>query len=202
MTKNTSRTKKTTAHQVRLLLIAVVALAVVGLGIYVTQKPGVLQSWGIAWFNHNTVSETPDDKAEQSNPPEKHPEKEPVEDVPAELANELQGEGMDQESVATGDLNEVVRSSRAIDKWGLRPPAFIISHSAYASEETARQIKEKLMKDNGLNANYFWIPDYVEGGKELYKVYIGPLDSWEEANDFLALIKDDLNTNAYVEKIK
>lgn len=79
-------------------------------------------------------------------------------------------------------------------------PFYIISISAYSQKYQA--LKEaKDLKNEGLSGNFMWIPDYQEGGKKLYKVYIGPFKNKNEASNARELVKDQFK-GCYVQTIK
>lgn len=86
------------------------------------------------------------------------------------------------------------------EKWGLTLPCYVISHSAYSTEETAKQIKSK-MTQKGFKSGYFYIPDLQPGGKPLFKVFVGPFNSREDAEKILNSVKKE-NTVAYVAKLE
>ena len=51
----------------------------------------------------------------------------------------------------------------------------------------------------GYDAGIYWIPKYFTGGRELFKVYVGPYKTPEEAQAILPAIKK-LQPDAYVMK--
>ena len=87
-----------------------------------------------------------------------------------------------------------------INKWGLRRPCFVISHSAYTKEPSAEKVTEKLF-DMGFNSGYYWIPDYKPGGKKLFKVYVGPYQTRKDAKAMLSAVKK-IQPDAYITKVK
>lgn len=82
------------------------------------------------------------------------------------------------------------------NKWGLKLPCFVISHSAYSTEDQAQKIKSELAQ-KGFRSGYYYIPDFEKGGKPLYKVYVGPFDTRNDAEKLLASVKKE-QKGAYV----
>ena len=117
---------------------------------------------------------------------------------------EIDDQNTEPESVDTrADIEPVKKEPKAIinsAKWGLQLPCFVISHSAYSTEETAKQIKAK-MSQKGFKTGYFYIPDLQPGGKPLFKVFVGPFNSREDAEKILASLKKD-NSAAYVTRLE
>jgi hypothetical protein len=95
---------------------------------------------------------------------------------------------------------KVVENSHKIDKWGLKRPCYIISYGAFSVESTAQAEVEKLTKSR-FETGYFWIPDYVGQGKELYKVYVGPFVTRADAESRLPDVKKK-KSKAYIEKLE
>lgn len=85
------------------------------------------------------------------------------------------------------------------DKWGLKRPCYIVSHSAFYTEKYSK-IETAKLKDMGYNVGYYWIPDYRRGGNTFFKVYFGPFNSWQEAEQMLPEVKK-LKADAYVMKV-
>lgn len=100
------------------------------------------------------------------------------------------------------DEEPVTEESATINsvKWGLELPCYVISHSAYSTEQTAKQIKAK-MTQKGFKVGYFYIPDLQPGGKPLFKVFVGPFTSRQDAEKILVSVKKE-NSAAYVTKLE
>ncbi|MFW5850699.1 MAG: SPOR domain-containing protein [Bacteroidota bacterium] len=121
-------------------------------------------------------------------------------------------ENIDEENVEKKDVSEeeVVNAitkdlqktqqkysgSSQIPTTKIETPSWIIGYASVSNNNNA--IKSvKSLRDKGYSAGYFWIPDYTEGGPDLFKVYIGPFNSKAEAQNLLPTIKE-LVPNAYV----
>jgi len=76
----------------------------------------------------------------------------------------------------------------------------IVSLAASSKESNAQAEAERYKQKGFSNANYYFIPDLEPGGKELYKVYLGPFDSNEEVRQAMAKLKG-VNDNAYIYKM-
>ena len=90
---------------------------------------------------------------------------------------------------------KVERSNQLYEK-----PFHIISISAYSKKEPAMDEASQI-NDKGLSGNFMWIPDYQDGGKELYKVYIGPFNNRKEAESAKELVKPHFK-GCYVQSFK
>jgi hypothetical protein len=78
----------------------------------------------------------------------------------------------------------------------IETPSWIIGYASVSINNNAiRSVKS--LRDKGYSAGYFWIPDYTQGGPDLFKIYIGPFDSKAEAQNLLPTIKE-LVPKAYV----
>lgn len=82
----------------------------------------------------------------------------------------------------------------------LPKPSWIISFGAFKSKELAEKNVQKL-QNKGFAAGYFWIPDYVPGGTEYFKVYVGPFTSKEEAKAKIEAVHK-LSIDAYFQLIQ
>jgi len=81
----------------------------------------------------------------------------------------------------------------------LSRPAWIISVSSVAKESIAIA-RTKELRATGKTADYYWIPDYVNGGNEYFKVFVGPFSTEDEAQNYLS--RHTLTDDAYVLKVK
>ncbi len=77
--------------------------------------------------------------------------------------------------------------------------SFIICISAEKTEQLAKKSLENL-NINGIEGGYLWIPDIQHGGKQLYRVYAGPLPTKSEADHLLKKISE-LFPDAYISKL-
>jgi cell division septation protein DedD len=89
--------------------------------------------------------------------------------------------------------------SKQKKNWGLSLPCYIISHSAFSNESIAKAEKKKLTS-LGFKSDYYWIPDITPGGKELYKVYVGPYKNQKDADKVISSVKK-IKPTAYVQQI-
>jgi len=112
------------------------------------------------------------------------------------LPKDAEKEGMNSEDLDDKDIT----TPDEIDKWGVKRPSFIISHSAYSTRESAEKIKAKLM-DIGFNSGFYWIPDYHDSEKQLYKVFVGPYTTRSDAEDMLQAVKK-IREEAYIMKLE
>lgn len=97
------------------------------------------------------------------------------------------------------EKEDIIDISDPNDKWGLKRPCYIVSHSAFRTQKYSK-IETAKLKDMGYNAGYYWIPDYRTGGNIFFKVYVGPFNSWQEAEQMLPEVKK-LRADAYVMKV-
>jgi len=79
-------------------------------------------------------------------------------------------------------------STANISKTQLNTPCFVISYVSVSSESNAKSQVASL-KNKGLSAGYYWIPDYTEGGSELFKVFVGPYPNRQSAHGDLDRIR-------------
>ncbi len=82
----------------------------------------------------------------------------------------------------------------------LQTPCWVIVFASVAIENNAKNAIKRLAKE-GLRAGYFWTPDLIPTGAELFKVYVGPYNSKEEAKKNILLVKD-MENEAFVMHIK
>lgn len=73
-----------------------------------------------------------------------------------------------------------IRTSGRSSNLPFTTPAYIISYSANGEEKYARN-NVLMLEGKGWPAGYFWIPDYMERGSKMFKVYVGPYQSESEA---------------------
>ncbi len=82
------------------------------------------------------------------------------------------------------------------DKWGLRPPCYVVCASACNTETEAKR-RKSLFSERGYQSGYLWIPDYASlSGAKMYLIYIGPFESREDCKYFLTEYKKS-NMGAY-----
>lgn len=70
----------------------------------------------------------------------------------------------------------------------LATPCWVIGYAATGSKSEAINFAKDL-QNKGFETGYFWIPDYIRGGKNLYRVYVGPFQTQNEANSALKDVK-------------
>jgi cell division septation protein DedD len=92
------------------------------------------------------------------------------------------------------------KDNRVVKKGLLQTPCFIIGYASISSEATAIKTVATL-STKGQKCGYFWIPDYTPGGPQLFKVYIGPFTTRDDAAKELPTIKADV-PGAYISEIK
>lgn len=73
---------------------------------------------------------------------------------------------------------------------------FYIGCAAVANEETAKATASDLRRKGFDNAGYFYIPDYDPAGKNFYRIYVGPFNSIEEAEEAIVNVRSE-NPGAY-----
>lgn len=100
------------------------------------------------------------------------------------------------------DIEEVEIKPEKVERSNelFQKPFHIISISAYGKKQPAIDEASKI-KNQGLSGNFMWIPDYQQGGKELYKVYIGPFKTRKEAETAKDLVKSHFK-GCYVQSFK
>jgi len=98
--------------------------------------------------------------------------------------------------------DKIVKEDKKVvtDKWGLKRPCVVISFASLTNEKDAKQLASKL-KNRGYKAGYYFIPDVVPSGKQLYKVYVGPYANENEPQQMLATLKSQ-QKDAYILKIE
>lgn len=100
----------------------------------------------------------------------------------------------------TQDKNAKKALSSAIKKKGdFEIPCWIVAFSANNKKPLAN-MNYSALEALGYDAGIYWIPKYFPGGNEMYKVYVGPYKSPEEAQAILPQIRN-LQPDAYVMKI-
>lgn len=100
----------------------------------------------------------------------------------------------------TLETQPTAKKERIVTKGKLQTPCWIISYSSISNEAVAIKTVATL-STQGKKCGYYWIPDYVSGGPKLFKVYIGPYSTKEEAASDLPAIKQDVS-GAYVAEVK
>jgi len=104
------------------------------------------------------------------------------------------------DTTKTETTNTQPLQSSTPNKWGVQMPCSVISVGAFGVEKTAKEQVE-LLKKNGFQASYYWIPDVIKGGKQLFKVYVGPYSSLKDAQTSLESVKK-VSKDAYTEELK
>ena len=115
-------------------------------------------------------------------------------------ANATMDTDRENESMQETVVQTSTSSKTPVDKWGLSRPCYVISYLATKDEQNALSLSTKLT-DQGLPAGYYWIPDYLEGGPSLYKVYLGPFSSKAKASEKLKQIHS-MKKDAYVQYVE
>lgn len=67
----------------------------------------------------------------------------------------------------------------------LKRNAWYISYITLSEESSAQKAVRQLQAEGYTNAGYYYIPDYDPRGKSMYKVYVGPFPTLEEAESVL-----------------
>jgi cell division septation protein DedD len=93
-----------------------------------------------------------------------------------------------EEAPAKVETKPVAEPKKPAADGKLPTPSFLVVCTAMAKETDAKAFMIKLASE-GYEAGYLWIPDYEPEGKKLYRVYVGPFDNKEEAQDILPEIK-------------
>lgn len=91
-------------------------------------------------------------------------------------------------------LSKVIRK-----KGDFEIPCWIVAFSANNKKPLAN-MNYSALEALGFDAGIYWIPKYFPGGQSMYKVYVGPYKTPEEAQAILPQIKN-LQPDAYVMKI-
>lgn len=76
-----------------------------------------------------------------------------------------------------------------------------IGYGAVTTEEMARTQATELRRKGFDKAGYFFIPDYYPGGKELYRVFVGPFDTEQEAEESAVNVRSE-SPSAYTFYLK
>lgn len=112
-----------------------------------------------------------------------------------EMTNDAENQE-DNSKIASADEN---RAYSAMGKTNYKGK-FFIGVKAIKSEEKAKAEVERLLVLGYKNPDYYYIPNYVKGGSELYRVVLGPYDDLASATDDLPKIKVIVR-QAYIDKI-
>ena len=91
-------------------------------------------------------------------------------------------------------LSKVIRK-----KGDFEIPCWIVAFSANSDKPLAN-MNYSALEALGFDAGIYWIPKYFSSGKSLYKVYVGPYKTPEQAQAILPQMKN-LQPDAYVMKI-
>lgn len=117
--------------------------------------------------------------------------------------NSIENEVKEEETTSGNESfekNEKKALSTVIRKKGdFEIPCWIVAFSANDKKPLAN-MNYSALEALGYDAGIYWIPKYFPGGSEMYKVYVGPYKSPEEAQAILPQIKN-LQPDAYVMKI-
>lgn len=100
---------------------------------------------------------------------------------------------------ASTQEKEAIKSKIIRKKGEFEIPSWIIAFSANSKKPLANT-NYSTLEALGYDAGIYWIPKYFPGGKEMYKVYVGPYRSLQEAESMLPAIRN-LQPDAYVLKI-
>jgi hypothetical protein len=95
---------------------------------------------------------------------------------------------------------EAIKTKIIRKKGEFEIPSWIIAFSANTKKPLANT-NYSTLEALGYDAGIYWIPKYFPGGSEMYKVYVGPYKSAQEAESMLPAIKN-LQPDAYVLKIE
>lgn len=87
-----------------------------------------------------------------------------------------------------------------VTKGKLPTPCWVISYASVSKEARAIKAVANLSMQN-IRAGYYWIPDYQPQGAQLFKVYVGPFQSKDEAAEQLAAVKE-LVSEAFITKVE
>ncbi len=120
-----------------------------------------------------------------------------VEDLDEEIVPQTKTDDKTQTSTTTtsNKTNEVATTGT------LPRNTWYLSYSAVSLEDAAQAAANEL-KDLGYSkAGYYYIPDYVRNGPKLYKVYIGPYSTIEEAEKVRDEVRS-LSKDAYAYLLK
>ncbi len=147
-------------------------------------------------------SETPNAEATDEVVTKEERDSETNTTIPEEKVVETITETLKTQPAATKEVAapEPAKKERIVTKGKLQTPCWIISYSSISNEAVAIKTVATL-STQGKKCGYYWIPDYVSGGPKLFKVYIGPYSTKEEAASDLPAIKQDVS-GAYVAEVK
>ena len=95
---------------------------------------------------------------------------------------------------------EAIKTKIIRKKGEFELPSWIIAYSANSKKPLANT-NYSTLEALGYDAGIYWIPKYFHGGSKMYKVYVGPYKSAQEAESMLSAIKN-LQPDAYVLKIE
>lgn len=117
------------------------------------------------------------------------------------LENEMtSGESNSNSNETNSDAGEKKALSSVIKKKGdFEIPCWIVAFSANNKKPLAN-MNYSALEALGYDAGIYWIPKYFPTGQEMYKVYVGPYKTPEEAQAILPQIRN-LQPDAYVMKI-
>mgnify|MGYP001035817961 FL=1 len=101
---------------------------------------------------------------------------------------------------STDQEKEAIKTKIIRKKGEFELPSWIIAFSANSKKPLANT-NYSTLEALGYDAGIYWIPKYFPGGSEMYKVYVGPYKSAQEAESMLPAIKN-LQPDAYVMKIE
>lgn len=140
--------------------------------------PGVLGS------ADDSAKKTGDFALEEEEPEEKAPS---VEDAMNEQPSSVAKPAPKQPESTTDDsapAGEIQRKK------------YYIGYAAVASEATAKTMAAELRRKGFDSATYFYIPDYDPGGKNLYRICVGPFSTLEQAEEMAVNVRSE-NPSAY-----
>ncbi len=109
-----------------------------------------------------------------------------------------------QNNISSENINTEPQTQPLNDKvdglYPFRGVNYVISVSTiYWEADAVKTVNE--YRANGLNANYYWIPDYHDKNKALYNVFIGPYSSSRVAEKELKNIRKSY-PNAFILEVK
>lgn len=124
------------------------------------------------------------------------------EEIADAITESLQQNTAQQHNAKTETVENAAVANSAANggfKKPLTRPTWIISVSSVAKESIAKARTEEL-RAAGQNADYYWIPDYVDGGNRYFKVFVGTFATKAEAQSYLS--NGNLAADAYVLKVE
>jgi len=83
----------------------------------------------------------------------------------------------------------------------IHKPAIFVGCFATKTESQAQQ-KIKLLKEQGLDAHYYWIPDLDSNGNSFFKIVAGPFNSIKDAYPSLTKAQERVNFDSYILIVK